>query len=121
VALNSALEQVQMRWFPALAEADRATIEWMVRDLSPALAILLGFCAGAGEEIAMRGALQPRLGLALSSVVFAVLHVQYTWFGMLTVALIGVLLGVIRKRTNTTTAVAVHAAYDVLVAVLTAR
>jgi hypothetical protein len=121
VALNSALEQVQLRWFPALAEADRETVEWMVRDLSPALAVLLGICAGAGEEIAMRGALQPRLGLLLSSVVFAVLHVQYTWFGMLTVALIGILLGVIRQRTNTTVAIVVHAAYDVLVAVLTAR
>jgi membrane protease YdiL (CAAX protease family) len=64
----------------------------------------------------VRGALQPRLGLLLSSLLFAALHVQYTWFGMGTVALLGMLLGYLRQRTNTTTAIAVHAAYDVIAA-----
>ncbi len=117
--LNSGLEFVEARWFPKLAAADRATVEWMVRDFSPALAVVLGLCAGIGEEISIRGALQPRLGIVLSSVVFAVLHIQYSWFGILTVALIGLFLGLIRSRTNTTTAILVHATYDVLVAVLT--
>lgn len=121
VSLNSLLEYVQLHWFPALAAADRATVEWMVRGLSPTLVLVLGLCAGVGEEISMRGALQPRLGLLLTSLLFAALHVQYTWFGILSVALIGVLLGVIRQRTNTTTAIVVHAAYDVLVALVTPR
>lgn len=120
-ALNSLLEYVQAHWFPGLAAADRATVEWMVRGLSPTLVLVLGVCAGVGEEVAIRGALQPRLGLVLSTLVFAALHVQYTWFGIATVALIGLLLGVIRQRTNTTTAIVVHAAYDVLVGILTPR
>lgn len=120
-ALNSLLEYLQSRWFPALAAADRATVEWMVRGFSPELVLVLGVSAGVGEEIAMRGALQPRLGLVLTSLLFAALHVQYTWFGILTVALIGLLLGIIRQRTNTTTAIVVHGSYDVLVALVTPR
>ncbi len=117
--LNSGLEAAEGRWFPALAAADKATVDWMVRDLSPALALVLGLCAGVGEEVSIRGALQPRLGLVQSSLVFAMLHIQYTWFGIATVALIGLLLGLIRSRTNTTTAMVIHVAYDVLVAVTT--
>jgi len=67
----------------------------------------------------MRGALQPRLGLLLTSLVFAGLHVHYSWFGMATILLLGVLLGLIRNRTSTTVAILVHALYDIA-AVLTA-
>jgi membrane protease YdiL (CAAX protease family) len=79
-----------------------------------ATALLLGVSAGFGEEIAIRGALQPRLGIGLCALLFASAHVQYSWFGMATIALLGVLLGGIRAGTNTTTAIAVHALYDVL-------
>ena len=49
----------------------------------------------------------------LTAVVFASLHVQYSWVGMLTIALLGALLGLVRSRTNTTTAILIHALYDV--------
>jgi CAAX protease family protein len=66
----------------------------------------------------MRGALQPRLGLVLTSLLFASLHVQYSWYGMVVIFLLGMVLGTIRRRTSTTAAMAVHVLYDI-VAVLT--
>jgi hypothetical protein len=50
-------------------------------------------------------------------VLFAAGHVQYTWFGMLTILLLGLSLGLIRARTNTTTAIVVHALYDIFAAI----
>jgi membrane protease YdiL (CAAX protease family) len=79
-------------------------------------AIVLGLCAGIGEEVLVRGALQPRVGLVAASLLFACAHVQYTWFGILTVGLLGVALGILRARTNTTVAIVVHSLYDVLAA-----
>jgi membrane protease YdiL (CAAX protease family) len=46
-------------------------------------------------------------------VLFALLHVQYSWFGMALIAILGLLLGTIRQRTSTSVAIAVHALYDV--------
>ena len=88
--------------------------------MGPGQTLLLGLSAGIGEEITLRGALQPKLGIALTSLLFASLHVQYSWFGMLALLFFGLLLGVIRRRTSTTVAIAVHALYDVL-AVTTVR
>jgi membrane protease YdiL (CAAX protease family) len=62
----------------------------------------------------MRGALQPRLGVVLTALLFSLLHVQYSWFGMATVFLFGLMLGAIRSRTNTTVVIAIHTIYDVL-------
>ncbi|MCP4359254.1 MAG: CPBP family intramembrane metalloprotease [Chloroflexi bacterium] len=78
--------------------------------------LLLALAAGIGEEILFRGALQPVLGLWLTAILFAVVHVQYGFFTPATVALllIGLGLGVIRQRYNTTTAVFVHIGYDLV-------
>ncbi|HEV2106424.1 MAG TPA: CPBP family intramembrane glutamic endopeptidase, partial [Candidatus Eisenbacteria bacterium] len=84
--------------------------------LPVAVSLLLGTSAGVGEELVVRGALQPRAGVLAAALLFACGHVQYTWFGMLTIALLGVLLGVIRLRAGTTTAIVVHATYDVFAA-----
>jgi membrane protease YdiL (CAAX protease family) len=78
--------------------------------------LMLGISAGVGEELAMRGALLPRLGLVATSLLFAALHVQYSPLGMLTIGLIGLLLGVIRRRGGTTSAIAVHVLYDIMAA-----
>ncbi|MGH7740447.1 MAG: CPBP family intramembrane glutamic endopeptidase [Candidatus Eiseniibacteriota bacterium] len=117
-ALNSGTEWIQKMVFPALWAHDRHVNEALVMGLSTSQAMLLGVTAGVGEELTMRGALQPRLGLWLTSALFAALHVQYSWFGMLVVMLIGAVLGLLRQRSGTTVCIAVHALYDV-VAVLT--
>ncbi|MFN8589116.1 MAG: CPBP family intramembrane glutamic endopeptidase [Candidatus Eisenbacteria bacterium] len=120
VGLNAGMEWMQRTWFHALWLQDSEITKLIAADLPIATSILLGVSAGLGEEISLRGALQPRLGIVLTSLVFAALHVQYSWIGMLTIALLGALLGLIRARTNTTTAIVVHAAYDIF-AVLTSQ
>jgi len=71
-----------------------------------------------GEEILFRGALQPRIGLIATALLFASFHAQYGLsFDTLVVFVIALGLGSIRKFTNTTTSAMSHAAYNLLVAV----
>jgi hypothetical protein len=116
LVLNVVLESAQKAWFPELAKQDQAMIELMTRDLSLATVLVLGVSAGVGEELLMRGALQPRTGIVWASVIFAVAHVQYTWFGIAFVAMVGIGLGLIRLKSNTTTAIVVHGLYDIILA-----
>ncbi len=112
--LNTGADWIQHHWFPALWEQDRRTNEAIVSALDPRAMLIVGMSAGIGEEITMRGALQPRLGIVLTALLFAGLHVQYSWFGMATVGLFGIILGVIRQRSNTTVAIVIHVLYDIL-------
>jgi membrane protease YdiL (CAAX protease family) len=81
--------------------------------LSRAGAVIIGVTAGIGEELVVRGMLQPRLGILLSNVFFASLHaLQYNWDSLAIVFLVGLTLGVVRKYTNTTTSAIVHGGYD---------
>jgi len=112
--LNVGVEAAQRTWFPGLWEQDQRMNEMMAGGLGLGGGLLLGVSAGVGEELAMRGALQPRLGLVFTAVVFAALHVHYSWVGMATILLLGVVLGVIRERTSTTIAILVHTIYDIL-------
>jgi hypothetical protein len=76
-------------------------------------AITVGLSAGIGEEILFRGAAQPRLGLALTAFLFAVLHTQYTVSpALIQVFVVGLALGVTRIRSNTTTSIVGHALYN---------
>jgi len=118
---NTGMEWVERLWFPGLWLEDQAMGQLIAGDILPATAIVLGISAGVGEELVVRGALQPRAGLFWASVLFAAAHVQYTWFGMLVVAGLGVVLGLVRRQANTTTAIVVHVAYDIIAALGTAR
>lgn len=115
--LNLGIETVQRAWFPGPWEHDQRINQMMAGGLGLGGGLLLGVSAGVGEELAMRGALQPRLGLVFTAIVFASLHVHYSWIGMLAILLLGVVLGVIRDRTSTTIAILVHTAYDILAVV----
>jgi membrane protease YdiL (CAAX protease family) len=87
---------------------------------NPLGAVVIGVVAGLGEELFARGVLQPRLGILLSNLFFTSLHAwQYNWDGLLSVFVIGLILGVIRKKTNTTTSAIVHGTYDCLLLLLT--
>lgn len=114
LALNGGTEWLQRQWLPGLYAHDKHVNDALVTGMTAWQAMLLGVTAGVGEELTMRGALQPKLGLVLTSLLFASLHVQYSWYGMLVVMLIGMVLGVLRQRTSTTVCIAVHALYDVV-------
>lgn len=86
---------------------------------TPLGAIVLGVSAGLGEELGVRGVLQPRLGIFLSNLLFASLHaLQYGWDGVLVVFVLGVVFGVLRNRTNTTTSAIAHGLYDFLLVMM---
>jgi membrane protease YdiL (CAAX protease family) len=117
IAVNSGMEAIEHARFPALWAADQEMGRLIAGELNVAASILLGVSAGVGEEVLVRGALQPRAGLFWASLLFTAGHVQYTWFGMITILLLGVALGIVRARANTTTAIVVHALYDILAAI----
>ncbi|MFN8497688.1 MAG: CPBP family intramembrane glutamic endopeptidase [Anaerolineae bacterium] len=76
-------------------------------------AITLGVSAGIGEEILFRGAAQPRLGLWLTSFLFAIAHVQYGLTpALIELFLVGLVLGYTRQRTNTTTTIVIHTLFN---------
>jgi membrane protease YdiL (CAAX protease family) len=64
--------------------------------LNPLGAAVIGVTAGLGEELAVRGVLQPRLGILLSNLFFTSLHAfQYSWDALLVVFLVGVICGLV--------------------------
>ncbi len=79
-------------------------------------ALLIGISAGVGEEAIFRGALQPRLGIVLTSLAFALLHGgQYGLnFSIVGLFLVSLVLGVTRQRCNTTAAMIAHALFNSL-------
>ena len=77
-------------------------------------AVLISLVAGVTEELFFRGAVQPRFGLLFTAVFFTAAHVQYG----LTLAALEVfggalVLGWLRRRTNTTACILLHVLYDV--------
>ena len=80
---------------------------------TPLAAVMASVSAGLGEELSIRGVIQPRFGILLAALVFASLHAyQYAWDGLLTVFLVGICFGVLRKYTNTSTSAISHGMYD---------
>lgn len=100
---------------PSLKRIERLLTAWL--DM-PALrvhhAIIFGLLAGIPEEILFRGALQPVLGLVITSIIFGALHaITWAYFVYATVA--GVLLGVLAAGTGGLWApVAAHTVIDVI-------
>ncbi len=93
--------------------------ELMAFAISPIGALVIGVTAGLGEELGVRGVLQPRLGIWLSNLFFTSLHAfQYHWDALLVVFVIGMVCGLVRKYTNTTTAAIVHGVYNFVMVML---
>lgn len=81
--------------------------------------LTMGLAAGLGEEALFRGALQPRFGLILTTILFTLLHGNYALtLSTFVVFLVGLALGLLRNRYNTTTAMIVHATYNITLGVL---
>jgi membrane protease YdiL (CAAX protease family) len=72
-------------------------------------AVLAGVC----EETLFRGVIQPRVGILVTAVLFAAIHIQYGLTPILGLVFAsGLVFGLIRKHLNLTTAVIAHAATD---------
>jgi uncharacterized protein len=76
---------------------------------------VLGLLPGVCEDLLFRGALQPRLGLVPTALLFTSIHTQYGLsLDLAGVFVIAICLGLIRKYANTTTSVTTHVVYNVL-------
>lgn len=74
---------------------------------------LLAILSSVSEETLFRGAVQPRLGLVVTSFLFAFTHLQYAITpATLVVLLIGLVLGFLRRRFGTWAAVLAHFGYN---------
>ena len=80
---------------------------------TPLAAVVASITAGLGEELSIRGVIQPRFGILIAALVFASMHAyQYAWDGLLSVFLVGICFGVLRNYTNTSTSAISHGIYD---------
>lgn len=103
------------------AEQTRASQEIVNQLSSLPVAVLVVGGAAVGEEIFIRGALQPVFGLWLTSAFFALLHSQYLLTPTLAlVFVLGLSFGRLRQLQSTTAAVIAHLVYNVVPFVLLA-
>jgi membrane protease YdiL (CAAX protease family) len=81
--------------------------------------LTLGLAAALGEEILLRGALQPRFGLFWTAAIFALLHSNYGLsLSTAVVFILGLILGWVRQRHNTGTAIILHAVYNMTLGII---
>jgi membrane protease YdiL (CAAX protease family) len=81
--------------------------------------LLIGVGAAAGEETLFRGAVQPALGITLTSLLFASIHFQYgPSIVLIHIFVLSVGFGLLRKYVNTTAAFLAHAGYNFTLVIL---
>ena len=100
---------------PELGDSLNEIVDTMTAQVqNPLGAVILGASAGIGEEAVFRGALQPRFGMVLPSLLFTMLHGPQYGFNVALLGLFGVsmILALLRKHVNTTAAMIAHALYN---------
>lgn len=101
---------------PDVLDGLEDTMQEMTTGLdNPVGAVMIGLSAGIGEEVLLRGAIQPRFGIVLTALLWTMLHAQYDIsFVLLGLFGVGLVLGWERKRFGTTAAIITHALYNVI-------
>jgi membrane protease YdiL (CAAX protease family) len=117
LAFSTGVEALSQVLTPQLAEkVSNANQRLFGRLDDPTGVATIALAAGICEETIFRGALQPRLGIILTSVAFAAVHSQYgVSLDVLAVFVLALCLGAMRRFANTTTAVIAHVAYNAMV------
>lgn len=90
------------------------TVIPLIAGLPIGLRILVSLSAGFFEELFFRGFLQPRIGLFLSTCLFAVAHLSYGQpFMLVGITFLSILLGLtVKWRQNIWPAIVAHAVFD---------
>lgn len=112
--------EAAQRWLtPDVAARVGSATSVLYRGLGTPLGVAtIGLVPAICEETLFRGALQPRLGLIWTAIVFALLHTQYGFtIDELAVLVLAFGLGALRRFTNTTTSMLCHAIYNTAMAV----
>jgi membrane protease YdiL (CAAX protease family) len=92
-------------------------------DLSGPTPWIVGICAGVGEELLFRAALQPLVGLWVGAVVFTAAHARTAMFAsqsylkravyLVNVFAAGVVLGLVFEHLGLVAAILIHATVDI--------
>jgi hypothetical protein len=94
-------------------------VKLLQAQITPHGFVLLSVLAALGMELVIRGLLQPRLGLLVANLFFTSLYaLQYNWDGLILIFLLGLVLGLLRQRTNTTTSLIMHGTVRALLGLL---
>ena len=114
IFLQAALGGIWALFYPEQAEQLGTTNEALLTGFDTVGEwFVLALASGFGEEILFRGALQPVFGIPLTSLLFAVVHIQYGLTPITVVVfLLGIVLGLVRRFSNTTVAIFVHFGYN---------
>jgi uncharacterized protein len=117
VAADALFSQLQPELYRRVGEISQTLFDPKGLSLVSAVlfALLIGVGAGLGEETLFRGAVQPVLGIPVTSVLFASMHVQYGPSLLLGyIFLLSIGLGFLRRYINTTASFLAHAGYNTL-------
>jgi membrane protease YdiL (CAAX protease family) len=117
LAFSGGVEALSQLLTPQLAQKVNTANQRLFGRLGDPVGVAtIALAAGICEETLFRGALQPRLGLILTSIAFAAVHSQYgISLDVLAVFVLALCLGTIRRFTNTTTAIVAHVTYNAMV------
>jgi uncharacterized protein len=104
---------------PGVADKVQAANERLFGQLGDPIGIAtIALAAGICEEALFRGAMQPRLGVLWTALVFTAVHTQYGLsLDAAAVLILAIGLGLLRRFTNTTTSTVCHVVYNTLVGV----
>ncbi len=99
---------------PELLSEQTAAVETLNQAFATLpMAFIVALTAAVGEEIWIRGALQPVFGLVFSSLFFVALHTQVALTpGTLIILLVSLVFGWLRQRYSTTAAIIAHFVYN---------
>jgi hypothetical protein len=115
VGLGFGLLSALLRWLlpVSLTQPDRTTALLATQAASPLGALLAALTIALGMELLFRGALQPRLGLVLTACLFTAVNILGgAPLPELLILGLGLLLGLLRQRTNTTASLLAHTLYN---------
>jgi membrane protease YdiL (CAAX protease family) len=118
-AFSTGMDVLGQRLTPDLSRQVGAASQRLFGQLDNPLGIAtIALAAGICEEILFRGALQPRLGLIWTALLFAAVHTEYGFsVDAAAVFVLAIALGLIRIFANTTTSALCHVVYNALVGV----
>lgn len=105
---------MQMLLQPDVLQQQQAASEALVQQFnSVSMAFFVAVAVGIGEEILFRGAVQPVFGNLMTSLLFTVIHTQYTLTpATLIIFVVSLGLGYLRKHYGTASAIVAHIGYD---------
>jgi len=122
IVVDMLFSAAEAHFFPEVHHRLNEILETITLSLSKNMVavLLFGISAGVGEELVFRGALQPRYGILLTSLFFSLMHTSLYGLTLATAStfVAGILFGLLRKMTDTTTPIIAHTLYDIMVTVL---